>query len=65
LLTSGEQKRGRVVPRLGDAAGLAAFRDRLDRVGSDFVQGVVLHTGNRRYTMGDRIVALPIADLCS
>lgn len=54
-----------VAPRPADAAGLATFRDRLDRVGSDFVQGVVLHTGNRRFAMGDRIVALPIADLWS
>lgn len=54
-----------VAPRPADAAGLAAFRDRLDRVGSDFVQGVVLHTGTRRLSMGDRIVALPIADIWS
>ena len=54
-----------VAPRPSDATGLAALRDRVDRVGSDFVQGVVLHTGTRRFTMGDRIVALPIADIWS
>jgi hypothetical protein len=51
------------VPRVEDAAAMAALRQRLDRVGTDFVAGVVLHTGNRRVRLGDRIVGLPIADL--
>ncbi len=51
------------VPRTDDAAPMAALRERLDRVGSDFVGGVVFHTGDRRVSLGDRIVGLPIADL--
>jgi len=46
-----------------DARHLATVRDRLDRVGGEFVVGVVLHTGEQRLPLGDRIVALPIADL--
>lgn len=51
------------VPRPGDAAPMASLRDRLDRVGDDFVVGVVFHTGDRRVVLGDRLVGLPIADL--
>ena len=51
------------VPRAQDAGPMATVRDRLDRVGSDFVAGVVLHTGNKRVSLGDRLVGLPIADL--
>ena len=51
------------VPRPQDAAPMAAMRDRLDRVGRDFVAGVVLHTGDRRVRLGDRLVGLPVADL--
>lgn len=52
-------------PRPADIRGLEALRDRLDRVGNDFLCGVLLHTGERRFTMADRIVALPIADIWS
>ncbi len=51
------------VPRTDDAASIARLRDRLDRVGDDFVVGVVFHTGDRRVRLGDRIVGLPIADI--
>ena len=51
------------VPRVHDAAPMANLRDRLDRVGGDFTMGVVLHTGDRRVVLGDRLVGLPIADL--
>lgn len=51
------------VPRSGDAAPMAVVRDRLDRVGDDFVAGVVFHTGPRRVPLGDRLVGLPVADL--
>lgn len=50
-------------PRPEDARGLTLLRDRLDRAGDDFSVGVVLHTGPHRVSLGDRIVALPIADL--
>ena len=53
------------VPRPADARGLEALRNRLDRVGQDFVCGVLLHTGERRFTLSDRVVALPIADIWS
>lgn len=42
---------------------MATLRDKLDRVGADFVVGVVFHTGDRRVPLGDRLVGLPIADL--
>ena len=50
-------------PRPTDGAPIARLRDTLDRVGTDFVVGVVLHTGDRRGPLGDRLVALPLADL--
>lgn len=46
-----------------DAAAMSTLRDRLDRIGDDFVVGVVFHTGTIRRALGDRLVALPIADL--
>ncbi len=51
------------VPRAEDAAPMMSLRDKLDRVGGDFVVGVVFHTGDRRVRLSDRIVGLPIADL--
>ncbi len=51
------------VPRVHDARHLASLRDKLDRVGDDFVAGIVFHTGDRRVSLGDRLVGLPIADL--
>lgn len=51
------------VPRRGDAGSIARLRDRLDRVGDDFVAGVVFHTGDQRVRLGDRIIGLPVADL--
>lgn len=51
--------------RPGDARGIESLRDRLDRVGQDFVCGAVLYTGERRFTVSDRVVALPIADVWS
>lgn len=50
-------------PRAEDFRSLARIRDRLDRLGDDFCAGVVLHTGNRRLVFGDRLIALPMADL--
>ncbi len=51
------------VPRSDDAAPMAQFRNKLDRVGQDFVIGVVFHTGDRRVSLGDRLIGLPISDL--
>ena len=51
------------VPRKDDAAPMAEVRDRLDRVGNDFVGGIVFHAGDRRVSLGDRWVGLPISDL--
>ncbi len=51
------------IARTDDAAPMAAVRDRLDRVGTDFIGGIVFHTGNRRTSLGDRLVGLPVADL--
>jgi uncharacterized protein len=47
-------------PKPDDARHLAWLRD---EVGPDFVAGIVLHTGPRTFTMGDRIVAAPICTL--
>lgn len=52
-------------PRPEDFRWLTLLRDRIDVVGEQFVAGVVLHTGPRRLTFGDRLVALPICDLWS
>ncbi|MGH9188341.1 MAG: ATP-binding protein [Acidimicrobiales bacterium] len=51
------------VPRPADPAPMAIVRDRLDRLGSDFVAGVVFHTGDRCIPLSDRLVGLPLADL--
>ena len=50
-------------PRAADFRWLGRLRDQLDRAGEDFRSGVVLHTGATRLPFGDRLVALPIADL--
>ena len=47
----------------GFEAPMRRLRDRLDQVGDDFVAGVVLHDGDRRVALGDRLVGLPLADL--
>ena len=36
------------------------LRDRLDRFGSDFAHGFVLHTGPTRISLGDRLTLLPL-----
>jgi predicted AAA+ superfamily ATPase len=51
------------IARSDDAQHLARFRDRLDAIGSDFVSGIVFHTGDRRSRLGDRLYGLPISDL--
>lgn len=50
-------------PRQDDTRWLGRLRDRVDAAGGEFVGGVVLHTGDRRLPLGDRLVALPIADV--
>ncbi|MGQ0575171.1 MAG: ATP-binding protein [Pseudonocardia sp.] len=50
-------------PRPEDFRWLAFLRDRIDRSDGEFVAGVVLHTGERRLPFGDRLVALPAADV--
>ena len=47
-------------PTAGDAKHLAWLRDEL---GDRFLAGVVLHTGPRVYSLGERIVAAPISTL--
>lgn len=39
---------------------LVWLRDRLDRIGSDFVHGFVLHAGPTRISLGDRLTLLPL-----
>lgn len=50
-------------PRSDDVAGMSRLRDALDRSGGTFVAGIVLHTGTARVPFGDRLLALPIADV--
>lgn len=50
-------------PRPEDFRWLALLRDRVDRADGEFLAGVVLHTGERRLPFGDRLVALPAADV--
>ncbi|MGQ0843305.1 MAG: ATP-binding protein [Sporichthyaceae bacterium] len=59
----GIEVKASTTPRSEDFAGLAKVRDALDRSGGNFLAGVVLHTGDARLPFGDRLVALPIADL--
>jgi uncharacterized protein len=49
-------------PDKDDARHLAWLRE---EVGDRFAAGVVLHTGPRAYSLGDRIIAAPIATLWS
>ena len=51
------------VARPADTKSMAVLRQRLDEIGTDFVVGIVFHTGDRRIQLGDRLIALPIADL--
>lgn len=47
-----------------DFAHLAAVRDQVDRLGDiEFVRGIVLYTGDRPHSFGDRLEALPLATL--
>lgn len=46
-----------------DFRWLADLRDRIDRAGGEFLAGVVLHTGRHRLPFGERLVALPAADV--
>ena len=58
-----EIKAGASVNR-GDFAHLAVVRERLDRLRDcEFVRGIVLYTGDRSYSFGDRLEALPLAAL--
>lgn len=50
-------------PRPEDFRWLRMLRDRLDGLGDLFVSGVVLHAGENRVPFGDRMIALPLADL--
>ncbi len=50
-------------PRSEDFRWLHDLRDRVDQAQGVFVAGIVLHTGTARLPFGDRMVALPIADL--
>lgn len=50
-------------PRSDDFRWLTVIRDRLDNVGDDFVAGIVLHTGTARLRFGDRMIAVPAADV--
>lgn len=59
----GIEVKASTVPRPEDAGPLRVLRDRLDHAGDQFVAGVVLHTGERRVPLGDRLVGLPLADL--
>jgi uncharacterized protein len=64
-----ESDDGRVVgievttPRIDDFRGLTFLRDRLDRASVPFIAGVVVHTGSKRLTFGDRLAAIPLSDL--
>jgi len=46
-----------------DAHPISKVRDKLDSLGENFVGGIVLHTGDQRQILGDRIISLPISDL--
>jgi hypothetical protein len=39
------------------------LRHLAERVGDDFVAGVVMHTGNQTFSFGDRMLATPVSAL--
>lgn len=48
----------------GDFSHLVAVRDQMDRLRDmEFLQGIVLYTGDRPHSFGDRLEALPLAAL--
>lgn len=49
-----------ISPGIGAFRWLTWLRDRLDRIGNDFVHGFVLHTGPNRLSFGDRLTLLPL-----
>ena len=49
-------------PMAAHAKHLAFLRD---RIGDRFKGGVVLHTGNQRVPLGDRLCAVPVSSLWS
>lgn len=51
------------IARTEDAAPMATLRDRMDTLDGRFAAGIVFHTGDRRVSLGDRLVGLPLADL--
>lgn len=44
---------------------LSRMRARIDQAGGHFTAGLVLHTGQRRLSFGDRLLTLPASDLRS
>jgi len=59
----GIEVKATTTPRASDFRWLADLRERVDQARGTFIAGVVLHTGTARLPFGDRLVALPIADL--
>jgi predicted AAA+ superfamily ATPase len=59
----GIEVKSTTTPRSDDFRWLHDLRDRVDKAQGAFVAGIVLHTGTARLPFGDRLVALPIADL--
>lgn len=64
-----ETRQGRVVGIEVKAASTVrsedfkGLRHLAERVGDDFVVGVVLHTGNQTFSFGDRMIAAPVSTL--
>jgi uncharacterized protein len=59
----GIEVKATATPRIDAFRGLTFLRDRLDRAGVPFIAGVVVHTGSKRLTFGDRLAAIPLSDL--
>jgi uncharacterized protein len=59
----GIEVKATTTPRIDDFRGLTFLRDRLDRASVPFIAGVVVHTGSKRLTFGDRLAAIPLSDL--
>jgi len=56
----GIEVKAAAAPKLETARHLAWLRDSL---GDRFVAGVVLHTGSRTWSLGERITAAPISSI--
>ncbi|WP_214106776.1 hypothetical protein [Acrocarpospora catenulata] len=55
--------RSSCIARICGTGRLQGLRHLAERVGADFVAGLVLHTGMQTFSFGDRMLAVPVSAL--